>query len=77
MIAAQGLVPVGVGLVIGLATGLGLGQVMRSILFQVTPTDPLTILATLIVLAVVAAAATAGPAWRAARLDPVVALRAD
>ena len=48
---------------------------MRSILFQVTPTDPLTVAGTLTALALVALAATIGPAMRAARLDPVAALR--
>ena len=54
-----------------------LGRAMRSILFQVTPTDPVTVVATLIALAAVALAATLGPALRAARLDPVTALRMD
>lgn len=75
MIARQGLVPIGLGLVIGLAGGLGLGQVMRSILFDVTPTDPATIAATLAVLFGVGLIATIGPAIRAARVDPLTALR--
>jgi putative ABC transport system permease protein len=77
MMAWQGLLPVAIGLAVGLAAGLGLGQVMRGILFRVTPTDPATVIATLIALAAVAVAATLGPALRAARLDPVVALRVD
>jgi putative ABC transport system permease protein len=77
LIARQGLVPIAIGLTAGLAAGLGLGQVMRSLLFDVTPTDPLTIAATLGVLAAVGLLATIGPAQRAARLDPLTALRDD
>jgi len=77
MVARQGLVPIGFGLVAGLAAGLGLGQLMRSILFEVTPTDPVTIAATVGVLFGVGVLATIGPALRAARLDPLRALRND
>jgi predicted permease len=77
LIARQGLVPVAVGLAAGLALGLGVGQLMRSILFQVTPTDPVTVGATIAVLAGVGLAATLGPALRASRLDPNAALRTD
>ena len=77
MVAVQGLLPVVVGLGVGLGAGLALGRAMRSILFQVTPTDPVTVMATLVALAAVALAATLGPALRAARLDPVTALRMD
>jgi ABC-type lipoprotein release transport system permease subunit len=48
---------------------------MRSVLFQVSPADPITIAATIVVLATVALVATLGPARRAARLDPLAALR--
>jgi predicted permease len=77
LVARQGLVPIGLGLAAGLVAGLGLGQLMRSILFQVAPTDPLTIGATLGVLFGVAIVATIGPALRAARLDPLTALRTE
>jgi putative ABC transport system permease protein len=75
MIARQALVPMGLGLIVGLAAGLGLGRLMRSILFEVTATDPVTIAATLAVLFGVGVLATVGPAFRAARLDPLTALR--
>jgi hypothetical protein len=51
LIARQGIVPVAIGLVAGVAAGLGLGQVMRGLLFDVSPTDPLTIAATVGLLA--------------------------
>jgi putative ABC transport system permease protein len=77
LIAWQGFVPIAIGLAIGLVVGLGLGRVMRSILFQVTPTDSLTLAGTLALLALVGLAATLGPALRAARLDPLAALRTE
>jgi predicted permease len=77
MIAAQAVLPLVAGLAIGLLTGVGLGRLMRSILFQVSPHDPLTVVGTLTALALVALVATLGPAMRAARLDPVTALRAE
>ena len=77
LIARQGLVPIAPGLAVGLAGGLALGRLMRSILFQVTPADPATLVATLSVLGAVGIAATLGPALRAARLDPLVALRTE
>jgi predicted permease len=75
LLAADAMVPVAAGLVLGLAAGLVVARVMRSVLFQVSPTDPVTIAATIAVLSTVALVATLGPALRAARLDPVPALR--
>jgi putative ABC transport system permease protein len=75
MMAGQGLLPIAGGLAIGLAAGLAVARALRSVLFQVSPNDPTTIAAAVAVLAVVGAAATLGPALRAARLDPVTALR--
>jgi len=47
------------------------------LLFNVQALDPFTFGAVILVLGATAAAATAAPAWRAARIDPVVALRTD
>jgi len=77
LIAWQGAIPIVAGLLIGLAGGLAVGRVMRSLLFQVTPNDPITLIATLAALAAVGLAATLGPSLRAARLDPLVALRTE
>jgi ABC-type antimicrobial peptide transport system permease subunit len=77
MIARQGLTPIVIGLGLGLIAGLSLARLMRSILFQVSPTDPLTVAGTLGLLFAVGAAATIGPALRAAHLDPHRALQHD
>jgi predicted permease len=75
LMVLQALTPIGIGLGVGLVLGLAAARVMRNILFQVSPTDPATIAVTVAVLAVVGVTATLGPAIRAARLDPLAALR--
>jgi predicted permease len=64
-----------IGLAIGVATALALTRVLRTMLFEVTTTDPLTYVAMALVLALAVAAASWIPARRAARVDPVIALR--
>jgi putative ABC transport system permease protein len=63
------------GIVIGIACAIVLSRVMKSLLFQVKPTDPVTFSLVTILLAIVALAACYIPARRAMRLDPMVALR--
>ncbi len=75
LLARQGLAPMAVGLLAGLAAGLAVARLMRGILFQVSATDPLTLAGTVATLAAVGLLATFGPSLRAARLDPVTALR--
>jgi putative ABC transport system permease protein len=77
MVARQVLVMAAVGIVIGGALALAAGGVLTKLLFGVRPSDPLTFGAVALGLAAVALVAAAVPAWRAARLDPVAALRAD
>jgi ABC-type antimicrobial peptide transport system permease subunit len=67
--------PVLVGLLIGLVGSLFLGRAMQGLLFGVKPTDPLTLGAVSLVLAAVACAASLEPAFRASRVDPLIALR--
>ena len=64
-------------MLIGVVAALLLGQLLASVLFGVRPLDPLTFIAVAVVLVVAAALAMAAPAWRAARVDPVVAMRGD
>jgi ABC-type antimicrobial peptide transport system permease subunit len=77
MVLTQGLRVVALGLIIGLAGSLLLARLIRSLLFGVTPTDPLVLAATVLVLAACGAVACLLPARRATRIDPVVALVAE
>ena len=65
----------GIGLLIGVAGALGVGQLLRSLLVQTSPTDPTTLVSIVALLMSVAVLACLWPARRAARLDPMVALR--
>ncbi len=76
-VLADGLRPVAVGIAIGLAGAAALARLVSSVLFQVTPRDPATFTLAVIALAVVATAACLWPARRAARLDPLAALREE
>jgi ABC-type antimicrobial peptide transport system permease subunit len=64
-----------VGVVAGLAAALALARFMATLLFGVSPHDPLTFAATPLILGLVAAAAAIIPARRAARVDPIAVLR--
>jgi putative ABC transport system permease protein len=75
LIIGQGLTAVLSGIVLGILAALALGRIMGRLLYGVTPTDPLTLLAVCGVLGIVAFLACTLPARRALRVDPVVALR--
>jgi putative ABC transport system permease protein len=66
-----------VGLALGVATSLGLQRVVRSMLFEVEPGDPLTYAAAALGLLLTAGLAAALPAGRAARVDPAAVLRGE
>ena len=75
MTLSQGLRTVLMGVVVGVAGSLGLTRAIQSLLFGVKATDPLTFAAVILLLLAVALLACYIPARRAARVDPMVALR--
>jgi len=75
MVVGQGMRPVGIGAVLGLAGAVTVTRLMQSLLFGVTPVDPAAYAVATATLAVIALAACAVPALRATRVDPLVALR--
>jgi putative ABC transport system permease protein len=75
MAVGQGLKLVLIGVAIGLVSAFVLTRVMTSLLFGVSATDPATFITISLVLVSVAALASYIPAMRAARIDPMVALR--
>lgn len=74
-ILRQGLKLTGIGLLLGLGGALAATRIIRSFLYEVSPTDPLTFACVALLLAGVALLACYLPARRAARTDPMVALR--
>jgi putative ABC transport system permease protein len=74
-VLARSALMVGPGLALGLAGALAASRLLGRVLFEVSPTDPATLAAVSGSLALVALVASAVPAWRAARVDPVQALR--
>ena len=77
MIIREGLKLSLMGLVLGLAGALWLGQAGRSLLFGVTATDPSTFITVSLLLMAAAIAACYFPARRAMKVEPVTALRQD
>jgi predicted permease len=77
LVVRQGMELVGIGIVVGLAGAAALTRVMASLLFGISSTDVATFAVIPVLLALVAFAATAIPAWRATRVDPMVVLREE
>jgi putative ABC transport system permease protein len=75
LVLGQGLRVAAIGIVFGVAGALGLTRFLRTLLYEVQPTDPLTFAAVLLLLVSIAAAASYLPVRRAMRVDPMVALR--
>jgi predicted permease len=81
MVLREALILVGIGLIVGVPCALITGRIVSSqvagLLFGLSSTDPVTLVGAVVVLAAVAAIAAYLPAVRAARVDPMVALRSD
>lgn len=75
MVLGEGARLVGAGLVLGLAGSVALSRLVSSMLYGVAPTDPLVYVVVLVLLSVTALVASAVPARRAMRVDPIVAMR--
>jgi putative ABC transport system permease protein len=75
MVFRRALVMAAAGVVIGLAGALAITRVLSGLLYQITPTDAGTFVGAALLLGALAAAASLIPAWRATRVDPIVALR--
>jgi predicted permease len=77
MVVRQVCAPVGVGIAVGAIAALALSRVMKSFLYEITPQDPVTHVAAVVLLLGIALVAAFLPARRAARINPVDALRAE
>jgi putative ABC transport system permease protein len=77
LIARQGGLVISIGLSAGLAMSLIFGHVLQALLYGITPHDPLTLAAAMGFLAAIAFAAMLGPALKAARCDPIAAIRCE
>jgi putative ABC transport system permease protein len=75
LIVKEGMTVAAIGIAIGLLCALGLGRAVGSLVYGLAPEDPATFTGVAAVLAVVALAACVVPARRAARVDPIIALR--
>jgi putative ABC transport system permease protein len=77
MILGQGMALTLIGVALGLFGALWLTRLLQQLLFEVTPNDPLTYVGVALVLGLAALIACYVPARRAARVDPIVALRVE
>jgi putative ABC transport system permease protein len=77
LVVREGCLLTGLGAAVGLAGAIAVTRVLRGMLYGVTPLDGLTIASVVALVTAVALVAVGRPAWRAARVDPTTALRAE
>jgi putative ABC transport system permease protein len=77
LVVGQGMWLAGIGVALGVIAALAGARVLRGLLFGVGPSDPVSFIVAIVVLGAAAFLACYGPARRAARIDPMAALRAE
>jgi len=77
LVVGGGAFPVFIGILAGIGGAIGLARFIQSMLFATDPIDPLTLAGVSVLFAAVALMACIVPAWRAARVDPMAALRQE
>jgi ABC-type antimicrobial peptide transport system permease subunit len=75
MVLRQGMRPVAIGLVIGIAGAVALSRLLQALLFDMRATDPWVLASVMLLLTATAATACYAPALRATKVDPAIALR--
>ena len=75
MIVGQSLALATAGVVVGVLVALGVTRFLRTLLFEVSPTDPVVLGGTCLILLLTTIVASFGPTRRAAKVDPVEAMR--
>jgi predicted permease len=75
LVLREALALAGTAAILGVGASLALSRTMESLLFEVRPTDPVTLISVACMVVAVSAVAAVLPAWRATRVDPMVALR--
>jgi ABC-type antimicrobial peptide transport system permease subunit len=75
MVVRQGLIPLVPGLLVGIVVSIGADRFVGTLLYGVSPRDPVTIAGVAVLLTIVGLAASYIPARRATRINPVTALR--
>ena len=75
LVTGQGIKIVGVGLIVGVLAGVIAAHLIASVLYNVSATDPVALATSMLILSLAALLACLLPAYRATRIDPIVALR--
>lgn len=77
LVAKHGLALAAIGIVIGIAGAFALTRSIQTLIYGTAPNDPSTFALVALVLGMVALVACGVPAWRAARIDPIITLRQE
>lgn len=77
LVIVEGMTPTLIGIAVGIVAALAASTLLKRLVFGVSASDPITLIAVAIALALVALMASVVPAYRASRFDPVKVLRAD